>query len=80
MTLKRLEITGLPEGKFTINVEIILKHRLTCAWPFDGRLNIVLMPGLDCSPNGPAWTNFENLAYFRLIFGYFLTGKRWASF
>ena len=36
----------------------------------------MLMPGLDCSPNGPAWTNCKFLAYFWLFFsrqalGYF---------
>ena len=31
----------------------------------DGRLNTVQMPGLECSPNGPVWTNFAN---FRLLF------------
>ena len=39
----------------------------------DGKPNVVLMPDLDCFPNGPAWTNFAN---FRLFFnkqalGYF---------
>ena len=39
----------------------------------DGTPNTVLMPGLDCSPDGPLWTNFAN---FCQILGSFLTGKR----
>ena len=42
------------------------------------------MPGLDCSPNGPVWTNFSNfrlffnrqvLGYFGLVFEYHLGWK-----
>ena len=50
----------------------------------DGRPNAVLMPGLDCSPNGSVWTNFANfrlffnrqaLGYFELVFWYHLQQK-----
>ena len=41
----------------------------------DERPNTVLMPGLNCFPNGPVWTKFAN---FLQIFCYFSTGKRWA--
>ena len=39
----------------------------------DGRPNTVLMPGLDCSPNGPVWSNFANFRLFfnRQALGYF---------
>ena len=39
----------------------------------DGKPNAVLMPGLDCSPNGPVWTNFANFRLFfnRQALGYF---------
>ena len=47
----------------------------------------MLMPGMDCSPNGPLWTNFANFAnfwpffnrqaldYFGLVFRYHLGRK-----
>ena len=44
----------------------------------------MLMPGLDCSSNGPVWTNFANfwlffnrltLGYFGLVFRYHLGWK-----
>ena len=50
----------------------------------DGRPNTVLMLGLDCSPNGPVWTNFANfwlifnrqaLGYSGLVFRYHFRGK-----
>ena len=39
----------------------------------DGKPNTVLMPGLDCSPNGPVWTDFANFRLFfnRQALGYF---------
>ena len=50
----------------------------------DGRPNTVLLPGLDCSSNGPVWTNFANgwlffnrqtLGYFGVVFRYHLGWK-----
>ena len=50
----------------------------------DGKPNTELMPGLDCFPNDPVWTNFANfglffnrqaLGYFGLVFRYHLGGK-----
>ena len=47
----------------------------------DGRPNTMLMPGLDCSPNGPVWTNFANFrqnfqqASVGLVFRYHFRGK-----
>ena len=39
----------------------------------DGKLNTVLMPGLNCSPNSPIWTNFAKFWLFfnRQALGYF---------
>ena len=41
------------------------------------RPNAVLMPGLDCSPNAPKWTNFANSCQ---IFQQLSVGLFWASF
>ena len=34
----------------------------------DGKPYTVLILGLDCSPNGPVWTNFKNFCKFLTIF------------
>ena len=39
----------------------------------DGTPNTVVMPGPECCPDDPVWTNFGN---FWQIWGYFSTGKR----
>ena len=48
----------------------------------DGRPNAVLMPGLDCFPNGPVWTSFANFQqasvgsiYFGLVCRYHFRRK-----
>ena len=41
----------------------------------DGRPNTVLMPGLDCSPNGSVWTNYANFWLFWASYRYHFRQK-----
>ena len=40
----------------------------------------MLMPGLDCSPNGPLWTNFAKFCKFLAILQQVSIGLFWAVF
>ena len=84
----------LTEGKITKTIEATAalacffgnhaEAQAIMSMAIDGKPNTVLMSGLDCSPNGPIWTNFANfwlffyrqaLGYFGLVFRYYFRGK-----
>ena len=76
-----LPTSGLAEGKFTKTVGqndhgssvglFFGNHaeaQTDLAVTIAAKPNTVLIPGLNCSSNGPVWTNFAN---FRLFFNKF---------